>query len=191
MADEYESFAALEAKEERGRHYDIHAVDRGTALVIMAPHGGWIEPGSSQVAAAIARDDYSFYAFVGLRPRRNLHITSTFFDEPQALKLVTSAETAVAIHGRLDRSDPETVWIGGRDADLGKSIASALEALGFRAVTEGHPLPGKDARNICNRGRRSAGVQLELPQGLRDWLRCDGEELQRFAGAVRGALVSP
>jgi len=190
MADRYENFAALDAGEERGVHYDIRSIDRGTEMVVLAPHGGCIEPGSSEVAEAIAQRDYSFYAFLGLSPGRDLHITSTNFDEPQAVKLVRTAETAIAIHGRLDHSDPETVWIGGRDVDLGNAVATALEAACFGAITEGHHLLGKDARNICNRGRRGAGAQLEIPRGLRDRLGRDDTELQRFAEAIRTVLVT-
>jgi phage replication-related protein YjqB (UPF0714/DUF867 family) len=53
-------------------------------VAIIAPHGGKIEPGTSEIAAAIAGDDYSLYRFQGLRdrPREELHITSAKFDEP-------------------------------------------------------------------------------------------------------------
>lgn len=193
MADRYQSFAALAADETFGVHYRVCLADRSTPVVVLAPHGGLIEPGSSQIAGAIALEDYSVYYFEGLcpgRPHGDLHITSGRFDEPRALKLVETAETAVAVHGRLDRGDPKTVWMGGRDLALRNAITSSLNASGFPAATDGHPLLGLEITNICNRGTRGAGVQLEIPRTLRDRLVNDLADLQLFAGAVRKALAN-
>jgi phage replication-related protein YjqB (UPF0714/DUF867 family) len=193
MADRYDCFAALAASETPNVHYRIGLADRGTPVVILAPHGGSIEPGSSEIALAIARSDYSFYAFEGLRPdgtHGDLHIASSLFDEPQALKLVAAAETAIAIHGRRDRSDRHTVWMGGADIALRNAIAASLQAFGFPAAVDGHSLPGRMPTNICNRGSRRAGVQLELPGTLRDRLVRDETALDRFADAVRAVLTT-
>jgi phage replication-related protein YjqB (UPF0714/DUF867 family) len=193
MADQYDSFAALAAGETLNVHYRLGFADRRTPVVILAPHGGSIEPGSSEIALAIARADYSFYAFEGLRPdasHGDLHIASSLFDEPQALKLVAAAETAIAIHGRRDRADRRTVWMGGADIALRNAIAASLQASGFPAAVDGHPLPGRMPTNICNRGSRRAGVQLELPGTLRDGLVRDQPALRRFADAVRAALAT-
>jgi hypothetical protein len=65
MGDRYARFAALAAEETLGVHYRIRLADRGTPFVVLAPHGGKIEPGTSQIAAAIARDDDSLYGFEG------------------------------------------------------------------------------------------------------------------------------
>jgi phage replication-related protein YjqB (UPF0714/DUF867 family) len=192
MTDKYENFEALAAGETLGVHYRICFADRATPVVVLAPHGGSIEPGSSQIAMAIAQEDYSFYCFEGLcpaRPHGHLHITSDHFDEPQALTLVTAAETAIAIHGRKDRSDPTTVWMGGRDTELRETIASSLRASEFATATDGHPLTGRKCANICNRGTTRAGVQVELPMTLRDRLVGDQAQLGLFASAVRTVLA--
>ena len=191
--DRYESFAALAAQETCGVHYRVCIVDRRSPVVVLAPHGGTIETGTSMVAAAIARDDHSLYCFEGLcsgRLHSELHITSNRFDEPQALKLVSAAKTAVAVHGRQDRTDPHTVWMGGRDLALRDAIAWSLARSGFLAATDGHPLTGRLASNICNRGASEAGVQLELPGTLRDDLARDAAALSRFSGAVRDVLAN-
>lgn len=157
----------------------------------MAPHGGWIEPGSSQVAEAIAEDDYSLYLFEGLipgRPHHELHITSTRFDEPQGLQLVGAADTVIAVHGRADGDDPHTTWLGGRSATLRDAIAFSLSDGGFQAATANHRFPARNPMNICNRAATGAGVQLEVPRTLRDQLRHDPVRLRRFAAAVREAL---
>lgn len=193
MADRYRSFAALDAEQRRGIDYCVRLHDRGTAIVVIAPHGGGIEPGSSEIAMAIARNDYSFYAFEGLRPdrpHRDLHITSIRFDEPEGLALISAADTAVAIHGRVDGDKPRTIWAGGRADGLRDAIASSLVASGFHTTNIDGGLAGREAANICNRGASRAGVQLEIPRTIRDNLRCDETALQRFSDAVRHALSS-
>jgi phage replication-related protein YjqB (UPF0714/DUF867 family) len=192
MADRYLNFAALAAGETAGVDYRVCMTNRETPVACVAPHGGWIEPGSSRIAMAIAREDYSVYCFEGLiqgRPHGDLHITSTRFDEPRALALVEASETAVAVHGRADLGDPQTVWMGGRDFDFRDAIGEALEAAGFPAATSSHPLPGRQRKNICNRGTSGAGVQLEIPRTLRDQLVADKARLASFADAVRAVLT--
>ena len=191
MADRYRSFTALDAEQRRGIDYCIRLQDRGTAIVVIAPHGGGIEPGSSEIAMAIARNDYSFYTFEGLlpgRPHRDLHITSTSFDEPQGLALISAADTAIAIHGRADGDNPRTIWAGGRADGLRDAIALSLVASGFHTTNIDGRLAGREAANICNRSTSGAGVQLEVPRTMRDNLRCDQAALQRFSHAVRQAL---
>ncbi|MEW4468965.1 poly-gamma-glutamate hydrolase family protein [Parasphingorhabdus sp. JC815] len=50
-------------------------------------HGGWIEPGTSEIAESIAGTEYSFYDFEALRhgAHEDYHRTSHKFDEPKAL----------------------------------------------------------------------------------------------------------
>jgi phage replication-related protein YjqB (UPF0714/DUF867 family) len=193
MADKYSNFAELAASERAGIDYQIRVEDRRTPIAIIAPHGGRIEPGTLEIAAAIAGDTLSFYAFEALRgagKRGNLHITSTRFDEPHALALVGEAQKVVAIHGRADDGDPLTVSVGGRDTALRDEIVAALTAAGFDAavVTQGS-LAGRDSANICNRGATGAGVQLELSRALRTQLTTEPGRLGAFSDAVHGAAV--
>ena len=71
------------------------------------------------------------------------------------------------------------------------AIAAALDAAGLaaKAVGDGHPLAGRDADNICNRGRAGAGVQLELPARLRQALVRESEACAAFVGAIHAALA--
>ena len=158
--------------------------------MILAPHGGTIEPGTARLAAAVAGDALSFYAFEALRAGAygDLHITSHRFDEPRALRLVGGAETAVALHGRRD-DGTETVWLGGRATALRDRIGAALRVAGV-AAEPNDALPGVHPSNICNRTRSGAGVQLELPRSLRRRLTADPAALEAFAAAVRGAVLS-
>jgi phage replication-related protein YjqB (UPF0714/DUF867 family) len=192
VVDRYPNFATLAAAERHEIDYGIWLRNRGTPIVVLAPHGGWIEPGTSEIARAIAREDFSIYAFEGLRPGRphgDLHITSTRFDEPDALQLVGDAEIVIAIHGRADGDDPTTVWLGGRGTTLGNAIASSLRAAGFEAATAKQELAGREPTNLCNRGSAGAGVQLELPRTLRNKLVDEPASLRSFSGAVREATL--
>lgn len=195
MADRYRNFAELAANERVEIDYLIRFTNRGTPFVILAPHGGMIEPGTSAIAEAIAGCDLSFYAFEALRPtgdRGSLHITSANFDEPQALALAAEAQKLVSIHGRADDNDPLTVVIGGRDVSLGEKIAIALKVEGFVSdvVTDG-PLAGRDPANICNRSRSGTGAQLELPRSLRRHLVSEAASLEAFCRAIRSVLFLP
>ena len=193
MADRYESFAALAAREIEGVHYRIRVETRPSPIAVVAPHGGWIEPGSSEAATAIAGETHSLYLFESLFRRAKgdgLHITSTRFDEPQALQLVKSAEIVIGVHGRKNGADEASIWVGGLHENLRDDICAALRTAGFRAkaVGEGHPLAGRDPANICNKGSRGAGVQLEMPRALRISFAQDAPHRDAFAAAVRSAL---
>lgn len=194
MMDEYSNFAELAANERVGVDFQIRIENRSVPVAIIAPHGGHIEPGTSEIAATIAGDTRSFYSFEALRPaggRGSLHITSTNFDEPQALALIGEAQKAIAIHGRADGNDPLTVDVGGLDMALRDEIVASLRAAGFTAsiVTQGR-LAGQDPANICNRTLSNKGVQLELPRSLRRQLVSDTDFLQVFCQAIRDAISS-
>lgn len=192
MADRYDSFAALAAREIEGVDYRICVTERASPIAIVAPHGGLIEPGTSQIAAAIAADRLSLYCFESLNRANSarLHITSSRFDEPRALALIAASDVVLTIHGRKNGDDNAAIWVGGLHEALRDEIALALAQSGFaaKAVGEGHPLSGRDPANICNRGRIGAGVQMELPRALRIRVANDSARRQVFAEAVRQAL---
>ncbi len=189
MSDLYDSYADLAAGEAEGVHYRIRVIERASPIAIVAPHGGRIEAGTSQTAALIAADLFSLYCFEGLVAGRRLHITSARFDEPRALALVESSDIAVGVHGRADRGDHRTIWLGGLHESLRDAIGAALERTGFKTSTD-HHMQGKAPGNICNRGRLRAGVQLELPMSLRNAFLNDPFARQAFASAVRDTIVT-
>lgn len=194
MIDRYQSFAALAAREREGVHYRLRVIPRPSSVAVLAPHGGFIEPGTSQAADEIAGDLFSLYCFESLTLRARgdgLHITSTRFDEPQALRLIADARIVIGVHGRKDGSDEASVWVGGLHESLRDAVSAGLLAGGFRArsVGEGHPLAGRDPMNICNRGREGAGVQLEIPRALRMRFETDAALCRSFGAAVRRALL--
>jgi phage replication-related protein YjqB (UPF0714/DUF867 family) len=194
MPDLYGRFDELAAAEREGRDFRIDCDERPSPVAIIAPHGGEIEPGTSEIAAAIAGDRFSLYRFEGLRarPHGDLHITSNRFDEPRCCALVARSAVVVTVHGRGDDDDPATVWVGGRDMAARSAIAAALIAAGFSATTSPPRLEGKSPQNICNRGSAGQGIQLEIPRTLRDRLRASGgaAEMGRFAAAIRDTVMA-
>jgi phage replication-related protein YjqB (UPF0714/DUF867 family) len=124
------------------------------------------------------------------RPHHELHIKSHKFDEPQGRDLVAKSSVVIAMHGRKDRSDSETVYLGGRDEELRDRIAGELQKVHLRTLitTADDELSGARPDNICNRGTRGEGVQLELPRSLRDKLTEDAAEMAKFAEAIRAAI---
>jgi phage replication-related protein YjqB (UPF0714/DUF867 family) len=197
MRDQYKNFAALSAGEPADA-FSISTCDRGSRVVVAAPHGGGIERGTSEIARAIAGVDLSYYLFEGQKPQGNkaLHITSSNFDEPRGLVLMRSAAGVLTVHGEV--SEPETVFLGGLDAPLKTALRTALEAAGFAAREHPNPnLRGCYGQNICNAGLTGVGVQLELSAGLRSSFfeslsrsgrRKPTARLCEFSAAVREAL---
>jgi phage replication-related protein YjqB (UPF0714/DUF867 family) len=189
MADKYGNFDELRRGERNGIDFRVSLTKTNTSVAIIAPHGGWIEPGTSEIAAAVAGGDYNLYCFEGLRnrPHGDLHVTSHQFNEPSCVELVGGCDQVVALHGRAGAE--RCVEVGGLDIDLRDAIRANLVAAGFEAevVTTGE-LAALHPRNICNRGARNMGCQLEITRALRDALRADSDLLDRFAQAVRRAL---
>jgi phage replication-related protein YjqB (UPF0714/DUF867 family) len=195
--DRYANFAELKRHAVQGRDFLIEVRHTASGVAVMAPHGGGIEPGTAVIAAAIAGRNHSYYAFKGIRSRYNglLHIASERFDEPTAAAIVQSVHTVITIHGC--RGIRSRVWVGGLDLSLKGKIIDRLNEIGFRADNSSNPaLRGVHRKNLCNRGRRAKGVQLEISSGLRRELAGSNhwravrrtEELKRFARAVRSAL---
>ena len=197
--DTYRNFVELKKGEREGIDFCICVVPRGNATtVVLAPHGGGIEAGTSEVARKIAENDLSLAILEGRKSRGNarLHIMSTNFDEPRCLKLVRSANNVVAVHGEV--SEEPIVFLGGRDKELGRHIRVALERHGYNVmIHQNSGLHGISPANICNRGTRGMGAQLELSRGLRktffESLNTQGrrkptDELAKFSDALREGL---
>ena len=189
MSSPYKNFEELAQQEVEGKDYQIKFHLRDERVIIMAPHGGKIEPTTSMIAEAIAGENYSFYSFEGLKDEGNgvLHIESHLFDEPQALQAVKRADVVITVHGQLNHKEG-FIMVGGLHVDLRSEIRHRLEVAGFQTRTPPEGLQGIDPENICNRGRLKGGIQLEVSRKERDLLKVDRERLERFASTVRQAI---
>jgi phage replication-related protein YjqB (UPF0714/DUF867 family) len=98
----------------------------------------------------------------------------------------------VAVHGC--EGEEQVVYMGGLDLCLRDAIRGRIDAAGIITGIHDDPdLQGINSKNICNRGRRGLGVQLEITYGLRlDLMATAPSEgaptLATFATAVRTAI---
>jgi phage replication-related protein YjqB (UPF0714/DUF867 family) len=153
---------------------------------IVAPHGGGIEAGTSELCLAIAgyhpasmamtRPTYDYWMFEGLRPSNNdeLHVTSTRCDDPVARSLCGGSLNALGLHGcsPSEAGLAETaraILVGGRNEVFKRHLLDELAGHGFRAVdaAERGVLTGDDPGNIANRTVLGMGGQLEITTPLR------------------------
>ena len=187
-SDDLAGYDDLAGRYVEGVDYAVVSLRREASRVaVLAPHGGRIEGRTSEVARLIAGDDHGLYLFEGLRTGGDnfdcLHLASHRFDEPRALNLIALCDIVVAVHGYA--APGPDVLLGGLDERLKGAISQALAASGLACQVEGHRFPGRDPRNICNRGRSGGGVQLELSEGLRK-----AGNLPGLAAAVRAAIAA-
>ncbi|MBT8227881.1 MAG: poly-gamma-glutamate hydrolase family protein [Dactylosporangium sp.] len=161
-----------------------------TALTtVIAPHGGGIEPGTSELCLAIAGlhpgtldpapaggPAYDFWMFEGLLASGNsaLHVTSTHCDDDIARSLCAGSKNVLALHGCTPsvaglESDAEAIMVGGGNPGFKQVLIEELTTAQFAAFdAETVPaIAGTSADNIVNRNLLSGGGQLELTTPLR------------------------
>jgi len=185
--DKYFSFVQLEAFEPASA-YRIESFDRGSAVCFIAPHAGLIEFGTSEITKVVAGNEFSYYLFEGRKTDNNseLHITSSNFDEPNALALARSSIVVITIHGQ---SGGEIfVNVGGLANALGDTVISKLNLNGFNASRHTNHLLGTHKGNICNKGQSGEGLQLEISRGLRELLLVSQSHMERFSSSIGASL---
>ncbi len=175
---------------EGGKDFRFVIRRRHSHVLIVAPHGGNIEPETSQLAKAIAGDDFDLYCFEGLLPKGQntaLHVTSEHYDEPTCNEMVASSATVVAVHGL---KEGDHIEVGGLNVGLRSAVVQSLRTVGFMARVDGSSSHGgMSSRNICNRGP-GGGVQLEIPMAIRSVLKTDLARRSAFVSALRAAITT-
>jgi phage replication-related protein YjqB (UPF0714/DUF867 family) len=168
----------------------------GPRTVILAPHGGGIERGTSELCLAVAGYHpanlpitppagvtYDHWMFEGIREGGNadLHVTSTGCDDGVAVSLCAGSLNALSLHG-FDPApefpeDEQIVLVGGGNAALMELLLAGLRDANIKrlAAGAGGELDGDDPCNIVNRTlpvgdppRPLRGAQLELSTPLRE-----------------------
>ena len=200
--DFYPNLSALKRDLVKNKHYRTKIVDQGTDITVIAPHGGFIEPGSSYIARAVAGSQLNLYDFQGLRRRRaqELHITSTRFRCRRLNDLLLRTRIALSIHSMGDEG-PGEIWIGGLNLELKQRVCDQLSASGFVVNGDSPRYRGVHPANIVNLASEG-GVQIELsgnviagmfamegpPFGRRVTQLPTTEHFDAFVTAVRLAL---
>jgi len=160
--DTYVSLDALKLKHRRWRHYDIRLFDRLSDITVVAPHGGYIEAGTSYLARQIAASDLNLFDFQGLLKTypHKLHVTSSRFKEPLLEELLTRSRLAVSVHS-MGVDGTGEIWIGGQNKALVARFCQELQAAGFSARTDIPRYKGIHPQNFVNAARQK-GVQIEI-----------------------------
>jgi phage replication-related protein YjqB (UPF0714/DUF867 family) len=196
--DKYSSYKELSQMERENQDYEIQREIRSSNLAIITPHGGGIEPGTSEIVEAIADNKHSYYCFKGIKRTGNkdLHIASERFDEPSGLETAQSAKIVITIHGCIGNDDK--IFVGGLNEDFKKKIVSALNSANFKGRTDmPASFAGEDSNNICNIGTDGKGIQLEISESLRrkmfDGLNRSGrknkkEAFHKFVKVIQKAI---
>jgi phage replication-related protein YjqB (UPF0714/DUF867 family) len=162
----------------------------GTRTVVLAPHGGGIEPGTSELCLAVAGHHpanlpvtppagvtYDYWMFEGVREGGNadLHVTSTGCDDLLAVLLCAGALSALSLHGFKPENvglpaGRQVVLVGGADDLLRPLLLDALDDVHLPVEDAGPhgEVNGDKPCNIVNRTLRGKGAQLELSEPLRD-----------------------
>lgn len=206
----------------RARRHEVFDDDlsqRGPVplATIVAPHGGGIEPGTSELCLAVAGyhpaslaptggPAYDYWMLEGLLSTDNdvLHVTTTHCDDAMALSLCGGARTALSLHGctTAAANGLGEVLVGGRDAALRGLLIAQLVAGGFGAVdATGHAsLGGMAPENLTNRTVLGAGAQVEIVTPVRNAMFGINTRAQRkhtttpafwaFTNACRTALAT-
>lgn len=188
MLDRYRSLEELMKGEREGVDYRLIVEDRNHEVTLIAPHGGGIEPGTSEVALSVAGSELNLFVFEGIKPRGNgaLHVASTRFRHPKLDSLLRKSRVAISIHGK--EGHVEGIGVGGLNVKLATLILRSLARAGFDAKMETDPgLNAGLPENVVNMVRER-GVQLELTRRLRSHLRREGRLMTAFRDAVRAAL---
>lgn len=202
-ADLYPSNTALYASTtvvegvDYGRRYRRHLMDdqslQGRTSVVrttvIAPHGGGIEVGTSELCLAVAGyhpadlaptpaagPTHDYWMFEGLRSSNNseLHVTSTHCDDGVARAMCGGSLNVVSLHGCTAaqaglEAGAQAVLVGGLNATLRQYLMEEFAAAGIRAVTASgeEEIAGISPENICNRSLLGMGAQLEMTTELR------------------------
>ena len=181
----YRSYAELARHEVLGRDYRVRVSAREhSPVLIVAPHGGMIEDGTSEIALLVAADDHNVFSFEGMKPHganRDLHITSHLFDHPECMALAARCDYVLSVHGCKGASH---VHVGGLDEQFAQRLALRLTEAGFPVDERSEKYPGRHPQNVCNRGARAQGAQLEFTYDLRV-----GALRTTIALAVRAAIA--
>jgi phage replication-related protein YjqB (UPF0714/DUF867 family) len=190
--DRFANYSELSAHEREGVDYRVEVIDRASPVTVFAIHGGKIEASSDNAAKLVAGDDWNVYAFVATKAanNRDLHLTSTHFDEPRALSLAKRSDRCVSMHGFALSSNTSVACVGGGSAPLSKAVYQALKAR-VPEITVEYPCTrfgGSDPANILNRCIHP-GVQIEMSPALREMLSSDPQLAAKFKDAVRSGMT--
>lgn len=173
--DYYQSMTDLYNNTQEGIDWKKDIRNNGSQILIVAPHGGNIEQGTSELSKLVANiGGLDYFSFEAIRPSNNtqLHVTSTHYDDPTLYEMLPNRTATISIHGA--QGDEQIVYLGGLKSALRDGIQSQLESKGFIVKIPPEYLGGLYGNNFINKTNNTIGVQLELTMALRKAFFKDG-----------------
>lgn len=195
----YNNINELKQNEVEGVDYRISSdfsVEKD--ITLFSIHAGGISKGISDLMnRLIESGEYNYYLFEGLKEESNsdLRITSTVFDEEQALDIVANSPNTVALIAAQETE--KIIFVGGKNKLLSRLITLHLEEDGF-IVKYDEMVPSRIAgilnSNIVNKnkllesGFKIGGSQVSISRGLRDEFEIDKDLEDKFINSMNKAL---
>ncbi|MHA4769251.1 poly-gamma-glutamate hydrolase family protein [Staphylococcus capitis] len=168
IKDKYQSMTQLESETVEGVDWKKDTRDNGTKVLIVAPHGGNIEQGTTEATKALAKKgNYDYFSFEAIRPKNNteLHVTSTHYDDPTLNQMIQNRTATISIHGAAGTD--QIIYLGGPPSTLRDEMETQLKSSGFTVMAPLDYIGGVKKNNFINREENNTGVQLELTTALR------------------------
>lgn len=180
---QYGSVAQIRSDYAEGRDFAVKYELRPSPVAVFAIHGGNIEGGTSELARAVAGDDYSYYLFEAYgKKARKFHVTAAKFDDPPALEIAAASRLGLAMH--VQKGDSLSICVGGSNEEAAAMMADMLAAEGYAAEYPCKRLPGKSPKNIVNR-TELGGVQFEITFPQIKKIVKNRKKLHNFAQKMR------
>lgn len=182
--DFYADLYSLKADLKQGTDYVIYCRPGTSGVTVVAPHGGNIESGTSELARAIAGNEHNLFDFVFMNGpfRYRGHVTSTNFMDERLAALLSRSRICVSLHRMRDKH--QKIYLGGRNRELKELASERLSAMGFITELEPPRLQGVDKRNFVNLASE-CGLQVEIPEPVAESLLPGVSEYARKTSVYR------
>ena len=165
-------------------------------VAIFAQYGGLAEPGTDICALSIAGDDLSVHTVVSCRAvweaenGENRLVPRPLHNHPDGIALAEKCQSVISIRGRHACHDAlGEVCVDGLDTELIAALGRTLTGFGFVVHDEPLQSRAKHPDNICNRGQRMRGVELDISHELMSHLLNEAGTMARFVAAVRSGIA--
>lgn len=166
--DHFKSMTQLFSHTKEGTDWKKEIKKTNSNVIIVAPHGGNLEKGTTELTKLVANQNhYNYYSFTVLNHTNpeKFHVTSPHYNDPTLLNMVKSKDFAISIHGA--KGTKPVIYLGGLDTPLKQAIKHELLKQHFIVKPSPTYLGGDLKENFVNRDFKDKGVQIELSTAFR------------------------
>lgn len=181
---------------------EINLIKESNVLIV-SPHGGRIEFGTSELSKVIAGNEFNRFDFSGKLKHenfKNLHVTSTGYGVKELDAMNLECSVTLSLHGFKEPYGSKLTLIGGLDEHGKNKVLEELTKNGFNALLATDRFTAASPDNIVNKNKRKMGIQLEISTAQRIAFFRDtdlklyerkelSDEFYRYAESIRNALL--